>query len=66
MDTKAALSEAENFKICCVLAKVISLADADTKNFGNLFSGICIRLTRFTAIIWFHVRTSFAVWQLFS
>ncbi len=40
MDAKAAFAEPNHFKVCGVFAKVIRFADADTKDFRHLFSGI--------------------------
>lgn len=40
MDTKAAFAEPDHLKVFGGFAKVICFADADTKDFRHLFSGI--------------------------
>ena len=54
MNTDTSLPKPMNFEVVCVFTKVISLANTDTKNFGNLLNRICTGLSGGTANFLFH------------
>ena len=58
MDAKAAFAEPNHLKVFGVFAKVIRFADADTKDFRHLFSGIR-PLTGIAASFRIHQKYSF-------